>query len=77
MPVGETLLIGTDGVWDPIGDGQGLVAGFLVGALGRSLPHRLDFLRVVDFCRDTFDDDRTLVAVRLREDLAADEPASL
>ena len=55
----------------------GLVAEFLVGALGRSLPHRLDFLRVVDFCRDTFDDDRTLVAVRLREDLAADEPASL
>ena len=26
--VGETLLIGTDGIWDPVGNGQGMVAEF-------------------------------------------------
>jgi serine/threonine protein phosphatase PrpC len=73
----ETLLIGTDGIWDPLGNGQGAVAGFLIGALGHDLPPRLDFLRVVDFCRDTYDDDRTLVAVRLvaNERVHSDDPA--
>ena len=61
----ETLLIGTDGVWDPVGDGEGAVARLLIDALGRELPSRADYLRVVDFCRETYDDDRTLVAVRI------------
>ncbi len=63
----ETLLVGTDGIWDPVGDGKGDVARFLVGALGGGLPGRTDFLRIVDFYKETHDDDRTLVAVRVRE----------
>jgi serine/threonine protein phosphatase PrpC len=71
---GDTLLIGTDGIWDPVGDGTGTVGRFLAGALGRDLPPRIDFLRVVDFCKETYDDDRTLVAVKLRGE---DEPERL
>jgi serine/threonine protein phosphatase PrpC len=67
LHAGETLLVGTDGIWDPVGDGNGAVAHFLVGALSGCLPDRTDFLRVVDFYRDTHDDDRTLVAVRLAD----------
>jgi serine/threonine protein phosphatase PrpC len=61
----ETLLVGTDGIWDAVGDGSGTVGRYLVHALGSSLPGRADFLRLVDFYRDTYDDDRTLVAVRV------------
>ncbi len=65
LPHAATLLVGTDGIWAPLGDGTGTVAEFLIGALSGDLPDAVDFLRVVDFCRDTYDDDRTLVAVRL------------
>ena len=68
----ETLLIGTDGVWDPVGDGEGAVAQLLIDALDRELPPRADYLRVVDFGRETYDDDRTLVAVRI----TGNQPAS-
>jgi serine/threonine protein phosphatase PrpC len=61
----ETLLVGTDGIWDAVGDGSGTVGRYLVDALGSGLPGRADFLRLVDFYRDTYDDDRTLVAVRV------------
>jgi serine/threonine protein phosphatase PrpC len=72
LEINETLLVGTDGVWDPLGDGHGSVAGFLVGALGAQLPGQADFLRVVDFYKQTYDDDRTLVAVRLSGDEAGE-----
>ncbi|MBO0727775.1 MAG: protein phosphatase 2C domain-containing protein [Acidimicrobiaceae bacterium] len=62
---GETLLVGTDGIWDPVGDGSGTVAHYLLEVLGSSFPGRADFLLLVDFYRETHDDDRTLVAVRL------------
>lgn len=64
---GHTLLIGTDGVWDPVGHGSTMVGRFLVENLSGPLPSRPDFLRLVDFYRETHDDDRTLVAVQLRE----------
>jgi serine/threonine protein phosphatase PrpC len=67
MEPAETLLIGTDGVWDPVGHGSTMVGRFLVENLSSRLPSRLDFLRLIDFYRETHDDDRTLVAVRLRE----------
>ena len=59
---GEVLLIGTDGFGDPLGDGDGKVGQLFAGHLttppsGRALAHLLDF------SRETFDDDRTLVAV--------------
>jgi serine/threonine protein phosphatase PrpC len=58
----EVLLIGTDGFGDPLGDGDGKVGQLFAGHLttppsGRALAHLLDF------SRETFDDDRTLVAV--------------
>jgi serine/threonine protein phosphatase PrpC len=58
----EVLLIGTDGFGDPLGDGDGKVGQLFTGHLttppsGRALAHLLDF------SRETFDDDRTLVAV--------------
>jgi hypothetical protein len=56
------LLIGTDGFGDPLGDGDGKVGQLFTAHLstppsGRALAHLLDF------SRETFDDDRTLVAV--------------
>lgn len=63
---GQVLLLGTDGVADPLGDGSGEVGALLSDfLLSPDLPSPLSFARIVDFSRETFDDDRTLVAVRL------------
>jgi hypothetical protein len=61
---GEVLLVGTDGVGDPLGSGQGAV-GDLIRAIagGQRRPSLIEFAHGVDFSRETFDDDRTLVAV--------------
>jgi hypothetical protein len=64
--VGEdVLLIGTDGIGDPLGDGHGGVGNLfrevLTGALAP--PTLVEFVHAVDFSRETYDDDRTLVAV--------------
>ncbi|NUR30616.1 MAG: SpoIIE family protein phosphatase [Catenulispora sp.] len=56
------LLLGTDGIGDPLGDGTGLV-GRLLGANLATPPPPLGFAHLVDFGRETFDDDRTLIAV--------------
>jgi len=63
MEPGAILLVGTDGIWDPVGGGTGPVARLLVEQLRPGPPDPLQFARVVDFSRETFDDDRTLVAV--------------
>jgi serine/threonine protein phosphatase PrpC len=60
----ETLLVATDGIWDPVGDGAGAVGRYLADLLGGDFPDRTGFLQAVDFYRETHDDDRTLVAVR-------------
>jgi hypothetical protein len=59
---GSVLLVGTDGIGDPLGDGTGLV-GELLGLALREPPPLLGLAHAVDFSRDTFDDDRTLVAI--------------
>jgi len=64
---GQTLLVATDGIWDPVGDGRGTVASHLAAALHEKLPGRGAFLEVVDFVKETHDDDRTLIAVRLAD----------
>lgn len=60
---GDVLLVGTDGIGDPLGTGQGAVGDLLRTVLTGPLPPSLlEFCRVVDFSRETFTDDRTLVA---------------
>ncbi|MGW7258213.1 protein phosphatase 2C domain-containing protein [Streptomyces sp. NPDC054834] len=59
---GSVLLVGTDGFGDPVGDGRGAVARLCVQELSRPLPP-LGFAYALDFYRETFDDDRTLVAL--------------
>lgn len=62
LPAGGVLLVGTDGVGVPVGDGGGPVGSALATGV-ESPPSPLDFGYLLDFSRETFDDDRTLVAV--------------
>jgi protein phosphatase 2C-like protein len=62
---GEVLLVGTDGFGDPLGDGDGAVGDHFAGLLTK--PRSLfAFAAGLDFSRETFDDDRTLVAIWVR-----------
>jgi hypothetical protein len=61
---GEVLLVGTDGFGDPLGDGGGLIGELFVRRLtGAVPPSPREFAHVLDFSRETFDDDRTLLAI--------------
>jgi hypothetical protein len=64
---GAVLLVGSDGFGDPLGDGDGLVGRLFAGRL-RTPPPPLAFAHLLDFSRETFDDDRTLVAIWPRPD---------
>ena len=58
------LLIGTDGIGDPLGTGHGSVGDLFRDLLARPYPPSLiEFAHAVDFSRETFDDDRTLIAM--------------
>jgi serine/threonine protein phosphatase PrpC len=60
----DVLLIATDGIGDPLGTGQGGVGNLFREVLTKpSPPSLIEFAHAVDFSRETFDDDRTLVAV--------------
>ncbi|MFL6114066.1 MAG: protein phosphatase 2C domain-containing protein [Catenulispora sp.] len=59
---GSVLLVGTDGFGDPLGDGDGQVGALFARHLAVP-PTPLRLAHVLDFSRETFDDDRTLVAV--------------
>jgi serine/threonine protein phosphatase PrpC len=70
---GEMLVLGTDGIGDPVGDGT--------NDFGRELAHRWqqpptidEFLLDVNVYRRSFDDDRTAVAIWLRPDVALPIP---
>jgi Protein phosphatase 2C len=66
----DVLLIATDGIGDPLGAGQGGVGDLFRGVLTKpSVPSLIEFAHAVDFSRETFDDDRTLVAVWPRKRL--------
>ncbi|MER5615418.1 protein phosphatase 2C domain-containing protein [Streptomyces sp. NPDC002215] len=59
---GQVLLVGTDGFADPLGDGDGLVGALFAHHLNTpTSPAWLAHL--LDFSRETFDDDRTLLAI--------------
>ncbi|MFD3703484.1 protein phosphatase 2C domain-containing protein [Nocardia sp. NPDC058658] len=60
---GQVLLVGTDGFGDPLGGGEGGVGGLFASMLGDRVPSQLEFAHALDFSRETFDDDRTLVAI--------------
>lgn len=63
----EVLLVGTDGIGDPLGTGHGGVGNLFREVLtGPTAPSLIEFAHAVDFSRETFDDDRTLVAVSPR-----------
>jgi serine/threonine protein phosphatase PrpC len=60
----EVLLLCTDGLAVPLADGQNEVGRVLARELARP-PEAIDFARLLDFSRSTYDDDRSLVAVWL------------
>lgn len=60
---GDVLLVGTDGFGDPLGSGEGGVGNLFRDVLnGRTVPSLIEFAHALDFSREAFDDDRTLVA---------------
>jgi hypothetical protein len=59
----DVLIVATDGIGDPLGDGTGSVGALLRSLLDGRVPTLVELAHVVDFSRETFDDDRTLVAV--------------
>ncbi len=59
---GEALLLCTDGVALPLAGGEGELGRTLARELGTP-PDVVDFARLLDFSRSTYDDDRTLIAV--------------
>ncbi|MFI1521018.1 protein phosphatase 2C domain-containing protein [Kitasatospora cineracea] len=63
---GQVLLVGTDGFGDPLGDGDGLVGTLFARQLATP-PSPLWLAQVLDFSRETFDDDRTLLALWRRD----------
>ena len=63
LPFDAVLLVGTDGFGDPLGDGTGLVGRYFARRLAQPVAPPLQFASYLDFSRETFDDDRTLVAV--------------
>ncbi|BDD81165.1 hypothetical protein TPB0596_09280 [Tsukamurella pulmonis] len=60
---GEVLLLGSDGIGDPLGGGQGGVGELLRSVLTPAAPSPTEFAHMLDFSRETFDDDRSLIAV--------------
>lgn len=66
LPCDAVLLIGTDGFGDPLGDGDGQLGRLFARCLTTPPPGRA-FAYLLDFSRETFDDDRTLVGIWPRE----------
>lgn len=62
LPAGSVLVLGTDGFADPLGDGAGQVGRRFADCLAQP-PPPLALAHLLDFSRETFDDDRSLVAV--------------
>ena len=62
LAAGDALLLCTDGVALPLAGGGGELGRTLARELATP-PDVVDFARLLDFSRSTYDDDRTLVAV--------------
>ena len=59
----QVLLFATDGFGDPLGDGRGPVGDLFVALFQRPIPSMVELIYALDFSRETFDDDRTLMAL--------------
>jgi len=59
---GLVLLVATDGFGDPLGAGTGEVGQLFARALSAA-PPPLRLAQLLDFSRETFDDDRTLLGL--------------
>jgi serine/threonine protein phosphatase PrpC len=71
VAAGDVLLMATDGIGDPLGTGHGGVGNLFREVLtGPSVPSLIEFAHAVDFSREAFDDDRTLVAVWPRKQVS-------
>jgi Protein phosphatase 2C len=62
LDAGAVLLLCTDGLAMPLAGGTGDVGATLARELARP-PDTIDFARLLDFSRSTYDDDRSLIAV--------------
>jgi hypothetical protein len=62
LEAGAVLLLCTDGLAMPLAGGTGEVGRALARELARP-PDVVDFARLLDFSRSTYDDDRSLIAV--------------
>lgn len=60
---GEALVLMTDGIGDPLGQGTGPVGRFLADVWARPPASGVEFAAQIGFARKSFDDDRTVVAV--------------
>lgn len=60
---GEALVLMTDGIGDPLGNGGGEVGGFLADVWATPPASGVEFAAQIGFARKSFDDDRTAVAV--------------
>jgi serine/threonine protein phosphatase PrpC len=63
---GTAVVLVTDGIGDPLGDGSGEVGRFLTSVWAEP-PGPLEFAAQVDFARRSYDDDRTAVVVWVPE----------
>jgi hypothetical protein len=66
LPRDGVLLVGTDGFGGPLGDGSGQVGQKFADTFANALadpPTALELAHTLDFSRETFDDDRALVAI--------------
>lgn len=59
---GDALVLVSDGIGDPLGDGTGDVGAFLA-SVWRRPPAALEFAAQVDFARKSYDDDRTAIVL--------------
>ncbi|MFF0789442.1 protein phosphatase 2C domain-containing protein [Streptomyces spiralis] len=71
LPGDGVLLVGTDGFGVPLGDGTGLVGQMFAHGLTVPPVQPWTLAHLLDFSRETFDDDRTLLAVWPRHRLPA------
>jgi serine/threonine protein phosphatase PrpC len=66
LTAGDALVLMSDGVGDPLGDGTGEV-GVQLASWWHTPPSMLEFADQIAFARRSFDDDRTVVAVWVQE----------